>query len=216
MMDAFLFYALSLWFPASFAASAQKINALFFAVLAIYFVAGGVFLYHDSRTIHKDPFPDGSTCREHPSQPVYDCCAICGALKCTQDLVRIRQSWGFSPGMFGFDGVACQHCARRRVKRTLASIVALSLVILPLLAVIFAATSAFLPANLAAVLLITVGAIVLALLPFVAWSWRKMWRVVTTPLSTQPLLTTPTAQRLAEKAMVGDSVRFKRATALIT
>jgi hypothetical protein len=215
-VDATLLFGLYFGFPASFLPWIWEILALLLTVEAIYAFAGGGFLRHDSRTIHKDPFPEGSTCSEHPSQLAYDWCAICGALKCTQDLVRIRQSLRFSPGMFGFDGVACQRCAQRRVKRLRAVVAGLQFVTLPLVAAIVALMSLFLPAPLSVVLLIILAAIILTLLPLGVWAWRRGWRTVTTPLSTQPLLVTPTAQRLAEKATVGDSVRFKRVAPLGT
>lgn len=213
-VDGILFYGVYLWFPASFFGLTPGALVFLLPGWGIYYFAGGAFLHHDSRTIHKDPFPEGSPCNSHPNQMAYDWCAICGALKCAPDLVRIRQSRRLSPGMFGFDGVACQRCAQRRVKRFLAIATGLQLASLPLVVGIAAAAMMFLPSQLAAIFLVIVGAIYFTLLPLAFWYWRKGWRTVTTPLSEQPLLMTPTAERLVEKGVVGDRTAFKRVASL--
>lgn len=211
-----LLFSLYMWFPASFLAGMFGGPAFLLGVMAIYSFAGGFFLHHDSRTICQDPFPDGSTCPEHPGQPAYDACAICGALRCPQDLVRILQSLRFSPGMFAFDGVACRRCARRRVKALLTISTGLLCVSLPVILVSAVGLFTLLPPPLAALSVTILGVILLSLLLFGVWSWRRGWWVVTTPLSEQPALMMPTSSRLAQKAMVGDSIRFKRIADLST
>jgi hypothetical protein len=118
--------------------------------------------------------------------------------------------------MFGFDGVACQRCAQRRAKRFLAISAGLELAILPLVLAVLITTSTILPPQLGLLLLIIFGAIIFTLLPLGIWAWGRGWRVVTTPLAVQPSLMTLTAQRLAEKAMVGDTIRYKRVATLNT
>jgi hypothetical protein len=91
--------------------------SVFWIGLGVYFLFLTVFLYRESKTIHRDPFPDGSICSCQSERLVYDWCAICARLACPEKLIRIQQSLTSSYGMFGFDGVACQDCVQRRVKR---------------------------------------------------------------------------------------------------
>jgi hypothetical protein len=213
--NAILYYAVYLSLPFSFLGSMLGVPVAL-AVSAAYSFAGGVFLRHDSQTIHRDPFPEGSPCNSHSSQMAYDWCAICGALKCAQELVRIRQSLKSSSGMFGFDGVACQRCAQRRVRGLLAISTVLLCAVLPLIVVSAVGMFMLLPSPLAVLFVVILAVVLLPLVTLEFWLWRRGWRMVTTPLSELPRLMTPTAARLVEKGTVGDAIRFKRVAALST
>jgi hypothetical protein len=214
-VDAILLYSLYVWVPSSVLGPTPGVLVTL-AVATAYTFAGGVFLRRDSQTFHRDPFPEGSPCASQPDRMAYDRCAICGTLKCAQELVRIRQSFRSSAGMFGFDGVACQRCARRRLKGLLAISTGLLCAIIPLLLMSVASMFMFFPPQLAAFFAIILAVVLLTLVPLGFWSWRRAWRKGITPLSDQPHLMTPTAARLVEKGTVGDAIRFKRVAALGT
>ena len=178
-------------------------SILFIIGAGIYFVIGAILLLYDSQSIHNDPFPEDSSCKMHSDQPAYDWCAICGTLTCPQELIRIQQKfWGISPGMFGFDGVACQDCAQRRVKRSsMISIIllvpAFSLFILLSISLIMAG-----PIYLAVGVGFTFGTIVFGVVCLTIWLWRKVWQIVTTPLSQQPKLMIPIKSRHARRETI--------------
>lgn len=211
-VNAILAYIVYISLPLSFLGPTPAILVVL-AITIAYTFAGGVFLRHDSQTAHSDPFPEGSPCATQPNRMAYDRCAICGALKCAQELVRIRQSFKYSAGMFGFDGVACQRCARRRLKGLLAISIGLLCAVVPLLLVSVASMFMVFPLQLAVLFAIILAVILLTLLPLGFWAWRRAWRMGTTPLSEQPHLMTPTTARLVEKGTVGDAIRFKRVAA---
>ncbi len=179
-------------------------TSFFFVIgFGIYFVIGAILLLYDSQSIHNDPFPEDSSCKMHPDQPAYDWCAICGALSCPQELVRIQQKfWGISPGMFGFDGVACQHCAQRRVKRyymisIILFIPAFSFLIFLSISLIMAG-----PVYLTAVLGFIFGIVIFGLVCLTAWLWWKIWQIATTPLAQQPKLMIPIKTRFLRRETV--------------
>jgi hypothetical protein len=178
-------------------------SSLFIIGFGIFFIIVAIFLLYDSQSIHNDPFPEDSPSKMHSDQPAYDWCAICGILSCPQELVRIQQKfWGISPGMFGFDGVACQDCAQRRVKRYFMISIILLLPAFSLF--IFLGVSLIIagPIYLAAVLGFIFGIVVFGLVYLTAWLWRKEWQIVTTPLAQQPELMIPVNTRLARRETV--------------
>lgn len=177
----------------------------------VFFIIGAVFLVYDSKSIHNDPFPEGSSCKLHPDQLAYDWCALCGTLTCPEELVRIQQKfWGISPGMYGFDGVACQGCAQRRVKRFVMVITALLLLVFPPL--IFSSISLIMggPVYLAGALLFTFGVAFLGLVCLFGWLFWKVWCLVTTPLSQQPKRMIRITTRLAKRGTVNGKTVFKK------
>ncbi len=166
----------------------------------IFYIIGAAFLFYDSKSIHKDPFPKGSSCKFDPDQLAYDSCALCGTLTCPKQLVRIQQKFGcISPGMFGFDGVACQYCAQSRVKRFYVIFTALLVLVFPLL--IFSGLSLIMlgPAQLIGPLAFTFEVFVFGLVCLIGWLWLKVWHIVTTPLSQQPERMIPITDRLVKK-----------------
>lgn len=166
----------------------------------IYCIIGAAFLIYDSQSIHNDPFPEGSLCKFNPDQLAYDSCALCGTLSCPHELVRIQQKfWGISPGMFGFDGVACQYCAQRRVKRFYVINTALLVLVFPLL--IFSGLNLIMlgPAYLIGPLAFTHGVVVFGLISLIGWLWLKIWHIVNTPLSQQPERMIPITYRRAKR-----------------
>lgn len=178
-------------------------SSLFIIGAGIYFVIGAILLLYDSQSIHNDPFPEDSSCKMHSDQPAYDWCAICGTLACPQELVRIQQKfWGISPGMFGFDGVACHDCAQRRVKRYF--MVSIILLVPAFSLFIFLGISLIMggPVYLAAGLGLTFGIIAFGVVCLTAWLWWKVWQIVTTPLFQQPKLMIPIKSRLARRETI--------------
>ncbi len=172
--------------------------SLFIIGFGMFFVIVAIFLFYDSQSIHNDPFPEDSPCKMHSDQPAYDWCAICGALSCPQELVRIKQSiWGISLGMFGFDGVACQNCAQRRVKRYYMITIVLFLPALSFFSLLGIILIMAGPIYLAAVLGFIFGIVVFGLVCLIAYLWWKIWQIATTPLAQQPELMIPIKSRLA-------------------
>ncbi len=167
----------------------------------VFIIISAVFLIYESQSIHNDPFPEASSCERHPDQLAYDWCAICGAVACPQELVRIQHKvWGISPGMFGFDGVACQDCARRRAKRFTIFLITLLLLVFPFL----------IPINIRLIMLgpvsiaigVTLEVVYLGLVCLVGWFFWKVWQIVTTPIAQQPELIIPVKSRLATRETV--------------
>lgn len=182
----------------------------------VLFIIGAVFLVYDSQSIHNSPFPEASSCERHPDQLAYDWCAICGTLTCPQELARIQQKvWGISPGMFGFDGVACQECAQRRVKRFVTVFITLLFLALPLLILTGIRLIIGGPDHLARILGFTFGVIYLGLFCLIGWLWWKIWCIVTTPLAQQPKQMIPITARLAKRGIVDGKMVFKKAILLI-
>jgi len=174
---------------------------LFTTGCGVFFIIGAVFLFYDSQSIHNDPFPEASSCEHHPDQLAYDWCAICGTLACPQELARIQQKvWGISPSMFGFDGVACQDCAQRRVKRF--AIVSITLLFLALPLLIFAGIRLIMLGPVPIALGFTLGAVYLGLVCLIGWLMWKVWQIVTTPLAQQPELMITIKTRLARRETV--------------
>jgi hypothetical protein len=178
-------------------------SSLIIIGFGLYFVIGAILQLYDSQSIHNDPFPEDSSCKMHSDQPAYDWCAICGVLSCPQELVRIQQKfWGISLSMFGFDGVACQDCAQRRVKRYY--MISIILILPTFLLLIFLSVSLIMagPVYLAAILGFIFGIFVFGLVCLTAWLWWKVWQIVTTPLAQQPKLMIPIKTRLARRETV--------------
>ncbi|MFX1563350.1 MAG: hypothetical protein ACFFDP_08590 [Promethearchaeota archaeon] len=184
----------------------HQIFSSYFYTLHLVFVAMGIFciinaslLFYDSRTIHKNPFPEESQCQKHPEQQAYDRCAICGKLYCPKDLVRIQQkTWGFSPGMFGFDGVACQKCAQNRVKQfSVISIIFLT--IIPLLFFINICLTTTLPIQFTGIFIPIFGAAIIILDCIYFCFLEKLWRLIKTPLTKNPEQMKTTEERLIGK-----------------
>ncbi|MFX1565855.1 MAG: hypothetical protein ACFFCH_07690 [Promethearchaeota archaeon] len=174
---------------------------LFTTGFGIFFIIGAVFLVYDSKSIHNDPFPEASSCEHYPDQLAYDWCAICGTLACPQELVRIQQKvWGISPGMFGYDGVACQNCAQRRVKRFVMFFT--SLLVLGFLLLIPISIRLIMLGPVPIALGFTLEVIYLGLVCLVGWLLWKLWQIVTTPLAQQPELMIPLKTRLAIRETV--------------
>jgi len=177
----------------------------------VFFIIGAVFLIYDSQSIHNDPFPEGSSCKLHPDQLAYDWCALCGTLTCPEELVRIQQKFaGISPGMFGFDGVACQDCAQRRVKRFVMVLTALLLVVFPPLILNGIRLILGGPVYLAGALLFTFGAVFFGLFCLFGWLFWKVWCLVTIPLSQQPERMIPITARLAKRETIDGKTVFKK------
>ncbi|MDO8125259.1 MAG: hypothetical protein Q6364_12890 [Candidatus Hermodarchaeota archaeon] len=184
---------------------------LFVAGVGVFFILSAGFLVYDSQSIHNDPFPEGSSCKLHPDKPAYDWCALCGTLTCPEELVRIQQKfWGTSPGMFGFDGVACQDCAQRRVKRFFMIFIPLLLLVFPLLIISGVNLIILGPVHLVGVLVFTFSVVVFGLVCLFGWLFWKVWRIVTTPLSQQPERTIPITARLVKRGTVDGKTVFKK------
>lgn len=178
-------------------------SSLFIIGFGIFFVIVAIFLLYDPQSIHNDPFPEDSPCKMHSDQPAYDWCDICGAISCPQELVRIKQSiWGISLGMFGFDGVACQNCAQRRVKRYYMITIVLFLPALSFFCLLSISLILAGPIYFAAVLGFILGIVVFGLVCLIAWLWWKLWQIATTPLAQQPQLMIPIKSRLARNETV--------------
>jgi hypothetical protein len=177
---------------------------LLFVAIGIFYIISASLLFYDSRTIHRNSFPEGSKCQIHPDQYAYDWCAICGKLYCPQDLVRIQQkTWGFSPGMFGFDGVACQNCAKHRVKHFSIIFVILFSTLIPFLVLNYLWLRMMLPIQLIGVNDFIFGAIIIGFLCILFWLLRKLWHLVTTPLTENPVQMKTIEERLTERSADG-------------
>lgn len=165
-----------------------------------FFIIYAIFLFYDSKSIHNTPFPKTSTCMNHPHEPAYDWCALCGILACPQDLVRIKQKFaGISPGMFGFDGVACQNCAQRRVKRFFLVFVSLLFLIFSLMLVNVVNLIMLGPFSLTGICLLSFIGTIIGLGSLFGWLYWKIWLMVNTPLSEHDELIISITSRLAEK-----------------
>ncbi len=184
--------------------------SVFWIVLGVYFLFLTLFLYRESKTIHRDPFPEGSICSCQFERVVYDWCAICGCLACSDELIRIQQSLTSSYGMFGFDGVACQDCAQRRVKRYAILSIALFPIFFPLALIPLVSSLQVMPPSLTIIIVIVLVSIISIIATFGVWNWQRLLRKVITPLSQQPELMIPTKERLAEKGMVGKETVFRK------
>ncbi|MFX0169948.1 MAG: hypothetical protein ACFE89_11410 [Candidatus Hodarchaeota archaeon] len=134
---------------------------------------GALFFFWDGARVHRSPFPKGSLCASDQNQFAYDWCAICGRLECLEHLVRIKQTMTSSVGMFAFDGVACQDCARRRIRNFWVLYIILSVFAIGLC--------------LTVPLLVLVSVLVWAFLVVLGlWANRRLNRILNTPLSVIP------------------------------
>ncbi len=184
--------------------------SVFWIVLGVYFLFFTGFLYHESRRIHRDPFPEESICSSQSERLAYDWCAICGRLACPDELIRIQQSLTSSYGMFSFDGVACHDCAQRRVKRYAILSPALFAIFFPLALIPLVSLLQMMPPSFS-IIVWTVLVVILSIIAiFGVWNWRRLFRKVITPLSQQPDLMISIKERLAEKGMVGNKAVFRK------
>jgi hypothetical protein len=182
----------------------------FWIALGVYFLFLTGFVYYDSRSIYRDPFPEGSVCSCQSERQAYDWCAICGRLACPDELTRIQQSFTSSFGMFGFDGVACQECAQRRVKRYAIVSIAVIVVFFPLVLIPLWTVLQIFPWNLAMIVGIVLVIIFSITAPLGVRNWQRLFQKVRTPLAQHPELMIPIKERLAEKGMVGKEAVFRK------
>jgi len=182
----------------------------FWITLGVYFLFLTGFVYHDSRSIYRHPFPEGSVCSCQSEQQAYDWCAICGCLACPDELIRIQQSFTSPFGMFGFDGVACQECAQRRVRRYAIVSQTVFVVIFPLVVIPLWGVLQIILLSLAMIVGIVLVIIFSIIALFGVRNWQRLFRKVRTPLSQQPELMISIKERLAEKGMVGKEVVFRK------
>lgn len=182
----------------------------FWIAFGIYYLFQTVFLYHESRTIHYDPFPDGSVCSFQPDRLAYDRCALCGCLACPDELIRIQQSLTSPFGMFGFDGVACQECAQRRAKRTPIVSLVVSAILFPLALIPLVSIMQIIPSNLGTIVVTVLVIILSIIVVFGVWNWQRFFRKVSTSLSEQPERMISIKERLAEKGIIGQETVFRK------
>ncbi len=189
---------------------------LIYAWMSWFWIAFGVYflfltgvVYHDSRSIYRDPFPEGSVCSCQSDRLAYDRCAICGCLACPDELIRVQQSFTSSFGIFGFDGVSCQECAQRRVKRYAIVSLAVFVVIFPLALIPLWSVLQIILLNLAIIVGFVLVIIFIIIALFGVRNWQRLFRKVRTPLSQQPELMISIKERLAERGMVGKEAVFR-------
>lgn len=182
----------------------------FWIALGVYILFLTGIVYHDSRSIYRDPFPEGSVCSCQSERLAYDWCAICGRLACPDELIRVQQSLTSSFGVFGFDGVACQECAQRRVRRYAMVSIAVSVVIFPLAVIPLWSILQIIPQSFAIIVGIVLVTIFSIIALFGERNWQRLFRKVRTPLSQQPELMISIKERLAERGIVGKEAVFRK------